>query len=211
MRGWEGRKEEKLYRRRESLKIRPFPGEPLLSPLFPSPFFLPPSLPLLLHTSRERSSLPFPFPSTRRATTEAEMRSDSGEILAKIPPFLLISSPFPNRSQRLEVIPSIPIRQAGRSFPPGGCFYPRIVGPGLPVDHLSTPRNAPFITSSSPSLDRSPFFSPPSRTKDLSVDSTATSSIARRGEREFCLKFVSFEKLIRSREKVSFEGDRLCK
>lgn len=105
MRGWEGRKEEKLYRRRESLKIRPFPGEPLLSPLFPSPFFLPPSLPLLLHASRERSSLPFPFPSTRRATTEAEMRSDSGEILAKIPPFLLISSPFPNRSQRLEVIP----------------------------------------------------------------------------------------------------------
>lgn len=168
MRGWEGRKEEKLYRRQESLKIRPFPGEPLasLSSLF-LPFFsssLPPS------TLREKGQAS-PSPSLPRRSEQRRPRCVL--TAAKSSRKYLRSYSFPPRfltgRQRLEVIPSIPIRQAGR-FPPKGCFYPRIVGPGLPVDHLSTPRNAPFITSSSPSLDRSPFFSPPSRTNDV-VDS----------------------------------------
>lgn len=171
MRGWEGRKEEKLYRRQESLKIRPFPGEPLasLSSLF-LPFFsssLPPSASPRF-ARKVKPPLPLPFPD--------EASNDGPRCVltaAKSSRKYLRSYSFPPRfltgRQRLEVIPSIPIRQAGR-FPPKGCFYPRIVGPGLPVDHLSTPRNAPFITSSSPSLDRSPFFSPPSRTNDV-VDS----------------------------------------
>lgn len=215
MRGWEGRKEEKLYRRQESLKIRPFPGEPLasLSSLF-LPFFsssLPPSASPRF-ARKVKPPLPLPFPD--------EASNDGPRCVltaAKSSRKYLRSYSFPPRfltgRQRLEVIPSIPIRQAGR-------FPPRMEGRMLlsPYCRTRAPRGSPFNTPKCPiynvvvALPRSVaiFFSS-FEDKRCGRFSLTTSSIARREEREFCLKFVSFEKMIRSREKIFFEADRLCK
>lgn len=138
------------------------------------------------------------------------MRSDSGEILAKIPPFVLISSPFPNRSATARGNP-VYTNPASWTLPSQRMLL-------SPYCRTRAPRGSPFNTPKCPiynvvvALPRSVaiFFSS-FEDKRCGRFSLTTSSIARREEREFCLKFVSFEKMIRSREKVFFEGDRLCK
>lgn len=130
MRGSRGRKKNYIDAR-NPLRSRPFPGELLLSPPFLS------FLSSFLRILREKGQA-FPFP-TRRVTT-AEMRSDSGEILRENTSVSYSFSSFPNRSQQLEVIPSIPgSGEAGRSriLPPHRMLI-------SPYCRTRPPRGSPF-------------------------------------------------------------------